>query len=204
MSDLQGLRVGIGTDVHAFATDQSRPLTVAGLHWPGEPGLESVTVVPGALVHVVGLHGGAGISTIAGLLREEAANLALPGAAAHENNMTWPVSSVPGAPVNVIAVARTHYHGLLAAERFALAWAAGVLPGRLLGIVFVDDGPQLAKAQLKAIDRIGRMTPHGWRIPWAEAWRLAPPALKASSPRVRWIIRRIRKLAQNPPTEGKK
>lgn len=33
-------RVGIGTDVHAFATDQSRPLMVAGLHWPGEPGLE--------------------------------------------------------------------------------------------------------------------------------------------------------------------
>ncbi|GLY08082.1 MULTISPECIES: 2-C-methyl-D-erythritol 2,4-cyclodiphosphate synthase [Actinoplanes] len=30
-------RVGIGTDVHAF--DASRPCWVAGLHWPGEPGL---------------------------------------------------------------------------------------------------------------------------------------------------------------------
>jgi len=170
----------------------------------GEPGLEGVTVVPGALVHVVGLHGGAGISTIASLLSEEAADLALPGAAAHEHRMSWPVSSVPGAPVNVIAVARTHYHGLQAAERFALAWAAGVLPGRLLGIVFVDDGPQLAKAQLKAIERVGRMTPHGWRVPWAESWRLARPSLKASSPRVRWIVRRIRRLAQNPPTEGNK
>ena len=30
-------RVGIGTDVHAFATEGSgRELWVAGLHWPGE------------------------------------------------------------------------------------------------------------------------------------------------------------------------
>ncbi len=33
-------RVGIGTDVHAFASDQDRDLMVAGLHWPGHPGLE--------------------------------------------------------------------------------------------------------------------------------------------------------------------
>ncbi|QWL28664.1 2-C-methyl-D-erythritol 2,4-cyclodiphosphate synthase [Rathayibacter toxicus] len=30
-------RVGVGTDVHAF--DESSPLWLAGLHWPGEPGL---------------------------------------------------------------------------------------------------------------------------------------------------------------------
>ncbi|MBB2945743.1 2-C-methyl-D-erythritol 2,4-cyclodiphosphate synthase [Actinoplanes lutulentus] len=30
-------RVGVGTDVHAF--DADRPCWVAGLHWPGEPGL---------------------------------------------------------------------------------------------------------------------------------------------------------------------
>lgn len=33
-------RVGIGTDVHAFAPEGSdRPLRLAGLDWPGEPGL---------------------------------------------------------------------------------------------------------------------------------------------------------------------
>jgi 2-C-methyl-D-erythritol 2,4-cyclodiphosphate synthase len=34
-------RVGVGTDVHAFAPEGSdRPLRVAGLDWPGEHGLE--------------------------------------------------------------------------------------------------------------------------------------------------------------------
>lgn len=34
-------RIGIGTDVHAFAGDGSgRVLRIAGLEWPGEPGLE--------------------------------------------------------------------------------------------------------------------------------------------------------------------
>jgi 2-C-methyl-D-erythritol 2,4-cyclodiphosphate synthase len=30
-------RVGVGTDVHPFGDD--KPLYLAGLHWPGEPGL---------------------------------------------------------------------------------------------------------------------------------------------------------------------
>ena len=35
---IPSLRVGIGVDVHRFAND--RPLWLAGLHWPGEAGLE--------------------------------------------------------------------------------------------------------------------------------------------------------------------
>lgn len=33
-------RVGIGTDVHAYAADPARPLWMAGLLWPGERGLD--------------------------------------------------------------------------------------------------------------------------------------------------------------------
>jgi 2-C-methyl-D-erythritol 2,4-cyclodiphosphate synthase len=33
-------RVGVGTDVHAFARDPARPCWVAGLLWPGVPGLD--------------------------------------------------------------------------------------------------------------------------------------------------------------------
>src|SRR5213080_476732 len=32
--------VGIGVDVHRFAPDGAGPLRLAGLEWPGEPGLE--------------------------------------------------------------------------------------------------------------------------------------------------------------------
>lgn len=35
---ISNLRVGIGVDVHRFTDD--RPLWLAGLHWPGEDGLE--------------------------------------------------------------------------------------------------------------------------------------------------------------------
>lgn len=33
-------RVGVGVDVHAYAGDTGRELWVAGLLWPGEPGLD--------------------------------------------------------------------------------------------------------------------------------------------------------------------
>lgn len=32
-------RVGVGTDVHARSKDPARPCMVAGLEWPGQPGL---------------------------------------------------------------------------------------------------------------------------------------------------------------------
>lgn len=188
-----------GDEYEGPATPESAPPVSRS----GDPAHPIERVTPGALVYVVGLHGGAGVSTVASLLREQASDL--PGEVARELRIAWPTSLQSGMPINVIAVARTHHQGLLAAERFARAWAAGTLPGgRLLGIVLVDDGPHLAKAQLKAVARIGRMTPHGWRIHWAEPWRLAEPSLKGSSPLVRWTIRRIRKLAQTPYTEGTK
>ncbi|WP_029291658.1 2-C-methyl-D-erythritol 2,4-cyclodiphosphate synthase [Cellulomonas sp. HZM] len=33
-------RTGLGVDVHAFSDDPARELHLAGLHWPGERGLE--------------------------------------------------------------------------------------------------------------------------------------------------------------------
>ncbi|UVI35502.1 2-C-methyl-D-erythritol 2,4-cyclodiphosphate synthase [Brevibacterium spongiae] len=33
-------RTGIGVDVHAFSSDPGRELWIAGLLWPGQPGLE--------------------------------------------------------------------------------------------------------------------------------------------------------------------
>ena len=34
------IKVGIGTDAHAFSADPSRPLYLAGLHWPDQIGVD--------------------------------------------------------------------------------------------------------------------------------------------------------------------
>jgi 2-C-methyl-D-erythritol 4-phosphate cytidylyltransferase/2-C-methyl-D-erythritol 2,4-cyclodiphosphate synthase len=34
------IRVGVGTDAHAFSSDPSRPMWLAGLHWPDEIGVD--------------------------------------------------------------------------------------------------------------------------------------------------------------------
>lgn len=40
MSSVFDMRVGTGTDIHAFSADPSRVLYLAGLEWPGEQGLD--------------------------------------------------------------------------------------------------------------------------------------------------------------------
>lgn len=61
-------RVGVGVDAHAFSTESAAELWLAGLHWPGEPGLEGHSdgdVVCHALVDA--LLGAAGLGDIGGL-----------------------------------------------------------------------------------------------------------------------------------------
>ena len=40
MGDARDIRVGIGTDAHAFSSDASRPMWLAGLNWPDEIGVD--------------------------------------------------------------------------------------------------------------------------------------------------------------------
>ncbi|MGV1033855.1 MAG: 2-C-methyl-D-erythritol 4-phosphate cytidylyltransferase [Microbacteriaceae bacterium] len=61
-------RSGIGVDAHAFSVDPAAELWLAGLHWPGEPGLEGHSdgdVACHALVDA--LLGAAGLGDIGGL-----------------------------------------------------------------------------------------------------------------------------------------
>lgn len=61
-------RVGSGVDAHAFSADPAAELWLAGLHWPGEPGLEGHSdgdVACHALVDA--LLGAAGLGDIGGL-----------------------------------------------------------------------------------------------------------------------------------------
>lgn len=141
---------------------------------------------------VMGLHGGSGASLLTGLL----------GSAAGDSERQWPRYAgwiSPVGPAPVVAVARTHYEGIAAANRLARLWAAGSLPDQahLLGIVMIDDGPKLFRDQERAVKRVAQMVPHGWHIRWNEAWRLEKPSYETAPARVRRIVDNIRTAASN-------
>lgn len=146
---------------------------------------------------VMGLHGGSGASTVAALLATADRSLddLWPST---DGGLGWPVASGwarPRPPLNVVAVYRPHRAGIEAATEFARTWAADALPdSHLLGIIAVDDGPNLLQAQKQAVKRIGMMTPHGWHLPWIEQWRIAPPDFETLPRRVRKTVRSIRKV----------
>jgi 2-C-methyl-D-erythritol 2,4-cyclodiphosphate synthase len=39
--DVPRFRTGVGVDAHVFSLDENRPLWLAGLHWPGQVGLDA-------------------------------------------------------------------------------------------------------------------------------------------------------------------
>ncbi|MFF2277929.1 DUF6668 family protein [Agromyces sp. NPDC058126] len=163
------------------------PVDTTGLRdWPVQP------VLPGTGLFVVGLHGGAGISTVVELL----------GSPAIDAGQAVPDPAGSGV-VNMVAVTRTHHHGLEQAHRFARLWADGRLGRvRLLGLLLVDDGPNLTRAQRLQVRRVSRMSPHGWHLGWQEPWRLQAPDRDRLPMRVRWTLHRIHTF-HNLTKEGK-
>ncbi|GAA1326215.1 2-C-methyl-D-erythritol 2,4-cyclodiphosphate synthase [Leucobacter albus] len=75
MSTLPDIRVGSGFDVHAY--DHAAPLRLAGLDWPGEPGLSGHSDGD-AVCHAVvdALLGAAGLGDIGGLVGVDAPDTA--------------------------------------------------------------------------------------------------------------------------------
>lgn len=173
---------GPSAPMHSPRAPERRPAVLE----PAEP----VVPVTGTTL-VVGLHGGAGVTTLVSLL----------GDSAIDGGSQLPASNpfVSQAP-RVVLVARTHARGLEAADQSTTAWSHGELTGLdLVGLVLVDDGPKLSPATRQAVARLLRKTPHGWHIPWVEAWRTtATPAV--SGVRIPRTIRSIRRAAGAPAT----
>jgi hypothetical protein len=111
---------------------------------------------------IVGVHGGAGETTLAN---------ALSGTGTERR---WPVCPTPA---RVLLVARTHLAGLRAAQRAATQWAAGQTPAaELVGLVFVPDGPGRLPKELRDFARVvAGGLPHTWHLPWEEHLRLEDP-----------------------------
>lgn len=122
------------------------------------------TVPQGPPLWIVGAHGGAGETTIAGLdPRWEAAE------------HSWP--SLPGgAPAVCVLVARTNVSGLMAAQRALTQWASSTAgpSAQCVGLLLLADCPEKkTPAPIKdLITHVAGGAPRLWRIGWVEQWRL--------------------------------
>lgn len=126
----------------------------------------------------MGTHGGAGETTLAGLV---------PSWPAAEHS--WPCQPVHRS--RVVLVARSSAHGLKTAQAAAMQWAAGLVPHvDVLGLVVVPDAPgRLPKPLRDLMQVVAGGVPRMWSIPWVEAWRLDTSTAPTDLPReVRRVV----------------
>jgi hypothetical protein len=170
------------------------PIPLSGAQAPqaGIPTLRSADRLPlmnangEALLWCVGAHGGSGESTLAEL-----------GNGWRASGHAWPLSPHRG-NVNVVLVAKTSANGLLAAQRAATQWAAGLVPDtNLLGLVLVTDAPgRLPKPLQQLAQLVGGGVPRTWTLPWVEDWRRGDPVARDIAPRqVKQLVEQLEELA---------
>jgi hypothetical protein len=123
---------------------------------------------PAGRLHIVGVHGGAGETTVASLVPDSV-----------EGFGSWPVEPVENGrdphPTPVVLVARTHVHGLLAASAAVEEWLFGeVFPVWVVGLVLVADAPGRLPRKLRELEQeLTQIAPRVWRVPYLRALRTA-------------------------------
>jgi hypothetical protein len=151
--------------------------------------LPRVPVDAAAALWWVGVHGGAGESTLAALV---------PGSRA--SGHAWPIRSGDagdGGLIPVALVARTSMSGIRAAQAAATQWATGAVPDvELLGLVWLADAPgKLPRSLRDFADVVSGGVPRVWRVPWIDGWRTgADPATEASPKQLRRLLQDVRSL----------
>ena len=119
-----------------------------------------------ATVWWLGVHGGAGESTLAAL-----------ASGSRPADHAWPIPTANVTTHHVVLVARTNYAGLIAAQRAATEWAANTLPQSisLAGLVLIADAPGRRPKPLRDLEQvIAGGVPHVWHLPYVSAWRFGP------------------------------
>ncbi|UYY83707.1 hypothetical protein OIT41_20820 (plasmid) [Arthrobacter sp. YA7-1] len=130
---------------------------------------------------LLGVHGGAGETTLARLDRRTRA-------AGHH----WPLTA-PGS--TVVLVARSNISGLRAAQLAATEWASGTVPGiRVAGLAILADAPGRLPKEIREFAQIvGGGVPHLWHFPWIEAWRLGHDVPPEELPKeARTVLEQVR------------
>jgi hypothetical protein len=144
----------------------------------------------------VGVHGGAGETTLEQLLEGSRAN-----------GHAWPHTDESTAVLPpVILVARTSACGLRAAQLAATDWAAGNVPVQLHGLVLIADAPgRLPKPLRDFAQVVGGGVPRVWRLPWVESWRLGEPVSPETTPKaITSFLEEVRSsyIAPNSPSHS--
>ncbi|MFL2002063.1 DUF6668 family protein [Microbacterium sp. A1-JK] len=119
-----------------------------------------------ATVWWLGVHGGAGESTLSAL-----------ATGSRPAQHGWPIPDTGGTAHRVVLVARANWGGLTAAQRAATEWASGALGDgvRLEGLVLIADAPGRLPKPLRDLQQvISGGVPRVWTLPWVDAWRLGP------------------------------
>ena len=152
------------------------------------PGVEGLTVrrhirrcsVNGShRLWMVGAHGGAGTSTWARLLD------------AGDAGAAWPQHVNPTRALSVVVCCRSTAAGLRAAQDIGIEWAAGGLPGQLVGLVVGADAPGRLPRELRDQLQISSGAfPHSVFVPWQAQWRFARESDVNAN-----LSRRINKIA---------
>lgn len=136
---------------------------------------------------VLGVHGGAAESLVAGLLGWAAAEHAWP-VRLPTLPSDWPEQSDRSHSNAVVLTCRSDHAGLQAARDAIREWAASTIPGvDLLGLVVVADGPGRLPRPLQQLAAVAAGgVPHCWHLPW-----LAELRLGASPPHDDRAVRRL-------------
>lgn len=149
----------------------SAPAHEAMLGWRRDPAPSR----PEDRLWLLGVHGGAGVSTLRRCLDQA-------GLPAADAGRAWPVPD--GRPV--IAVARTHGRGVKAAQAVALQYLSGHTPPgvELLGCVLLPDAPgRLPRAMISQVkSQVTGIFGSNLSAPWVEAYRLHDPLVEEPWP----------------------
>lgn len=129
-----------------------------------------------AALWCLGVHGGAGESTLAAL-----------DASWREAGHAWPAAPLQRSapPVSVLLVARSSLRGLTAAQSAAQQWAAGLVPwSTVVGLVIVADAPGRLPRPLRDLAQlVAGGVPRTWHLPWIESCRLSEGLALPAAPR---------------------
>jgi hypothetical protein len=122
----------------------------------------------------LGVHGGAGESTLADLFKGTRA-------AGHR----WPVGSADGAKAVVVLVARTSFSGMTAVQVAMREWDQRLRAHVFVaGLVLIAHRPGRLPKGLQRLQRdLLGATERMWLVPWCESWSVGEIPSRANSPK---------------------